>query len=159
MNGNGMKNFPKHTELESLQLCQYFLLYSLQSGGPFSLLYLLLFFIKSPYRGNGWLDKTKKNLGFLDWTQSWSKVTSVLKQYDRNKTHSDLGIPWWPSGQDSWLSLPWPGFSPWSGNWDPASFGVQPKKKKKTKQNRKKHQPSKFHENFILLLQLWTASY
>lgn len=33
------------------------------------------------------------------------------------------------------------------------------KKKKKTKQNRKKHQPSKFHENFILLLQLWTASY
>lgn len=32
-------------------------------------------------------------------------------------------------------------------------FGVQPKKKKKkTNKNRKKHQPNKFHENFILLL-------
>ena len=27
-------------------------------------------------------------------------------------------IPWQSSGWDSELSLPWPGFSPWSGNQD-----------------------------------------
>ena len=26
------------------------------------------------------------------------------------------GFPWWPSGKDSGLSLPWPGFNPWLGN-------------------------------------------
>ena len=26
------------------------------------------------------------------------------------------GVPWWPSDEDSGLSLPWPGFSPWSRN-------------------------------------------
>ena len=36
------------------------------------------------------------------------------------------GVPWWPSGEDSGLSLLGPGFNPWSGNWDPASRVVQP---------------------------------
>ena len=41
------------------------------------------------------------------------------------------GVPSWPSGLDSRLSLPWPGFNPWSGNYDPTNFKVQPKRKTK----------------------------
>ena len=33
-----------------------------------------------------------------------------------------VGIPWWSSGEDSMLSLPRVGFSPWLGNEDPASW-------------------------------------
>lgn len=46
------------------------------------------------------------------------------------------GVHWWPSGQDSGLSLPRPRFNPWLGNWDPASHTVQTEKKKKKKLHR-----------------------
>ena len=39
-----------------------------------------------------------------------------------------LGVPWWPSGWDSGLPLPQPGFNPWSGKFPQAT---RPKKKKK----------------------------
>lgn len=32
------------------------------------------------------------------------------------RKHRAQGVPWWPSGSNSRLSLPRPGFSPWSGN-------------------------------------------
>ena len=35
----------------------------------------------------------------------------------------------------SWLSLPWPRFNPWSGNWDPASHTTWPKKPQKLEKN------------------------
>ena len=39
------------------------------------------------------------------------------------------GVPWWPSSYDSGLSLSWPGFNPWVGNWDAASHAGVAKKK------------------------------
>ena len=49
---------------------------------------------------------------------------------------TDKGIPWWSSGQDSALSLLWPGFIPWSGSYNSASCTVRPKKKSKTDNNK-----------------------
>ena len=46
------------------------------------------------------------------------------------QTRTCSKISWWPSDQYSRLSLPWPGFSPWSGNWDSISHEPWPKKKK-----------------------------
>ena len=40
------------------------------------------------------------------------------------------GVHWWPSSYDSGLSLSWPGFNPWLGNWDAASHAGAAKKKK-----------------------------
>ena len=40
------------------------------------------------------------------------------------------GVPWWPSSYDSRLSLSWPGFNPWLGNWDAASHAGAAQKKK-----------------------------
>ena len=39
-----------------------------------------------------------------------------------------LRVPWWHSGYDSRLLLPWPKFKPWLGNSDPASRVAWPKK-------------------------------
>lgn len=48
-----------------------------------------------------------------------------LKKYDK-------GVPWWSSGLDSALSLPWPRFDPW---WElhgvaPPKLTLNPKKRK-----------------------------
>ena len=40
--------------------------------------------------------------------------------------------PWWPSGYESGLSLPWPEFNPWLGNQDLTSYVAQPKEKKES---------------------------
>lgn len=39
-----------------------------------------------------------------------------------------MGVPWWPSSWYSGFLLPWPRFSQWSGNLDPASCKMWPKK-------------------------------
>ena len=41
-----------------------------------------------------------------------------------NKQTNNWGVPWQPSSEDSGLSLPWPRFSPWLGNWDPISYAT-----------------------------------
>ena len=48
------------------------------------------------------------------------------------------GVPWQPSGQDSGLSLRWPGFSPWSGHWDPTSHSAKKKTVVQMKERLKK---------------------
>ena len=67
------------------------------------------------------------------------------------KNEHFMGIPWQSSGQDLALSLPGPGFNPWSENQDPASHVVQPKKRKK----RPKNEQIKNSNKKTLYMSLW----
>lgn len=84
MNGNGMKKFPQtHREPSNCVSTSYCIPYSL---GPFSLLYLLLFFIKSPHRGKWLIGRTRNKESWIQiGPKAEAKVTSVLKQYEKTK--------------------------------------------------------------------------
>ena len=43
----------------------------------------------------------------------------------KKKENCLTGIPWWSGGQGSVLSLLWPRFNPWWGNWHPESHVVK----------------------------------
>ena len=74
------------------------------------------------------------------------------------------GIPWWSSGQDLALSLPWCGFTPWSGNEDPASCAARPKIfliKKENNANLNMLNIKSFQQEFnqYILSQIWAFTY
>ena len=52
---------------------------------------------------------------------------SIRKEAGRER------VPWWSAGYHSGFSLPWSGFNPWPGNWDPTSRVVGQKKRVRKK--------------------------
>ena len=68
------------------------------------------------------------------WMTTWYKIPFlfVLRNIPCvHQKHTPMsGVPWWACGQDYRLSPSWPGFNPWSGNWDPTSCVAWSKKQK-----------------------------
>ena len=65
---------------------------------------------------------TSWNINKLVW--GWYIFILLIITNSSNQDQVFLRVLWWSRGWNSALSLLWPGFSLWSGNWDPILWAM-----------------------------------
>lgn len=93
----------------------------------------------SPSPGNTEINQTLSLTLWELWGQEGVRLGGHTVLWEPRGGRWDLRPLWvgasiierWSGGWDLVLSLPWPRFNPWSGNWDPASHRSQPTTKKR----------------------------